>query len=407
MPTRQPKILAVLLSVLVSGTFVSPVLADEPFFEETDVFVTGGRANYRIPSLVVSKDGTILAFANRRVDTVVDGAPETDLVLRRSLDNGKTWLPIQDLFAREGWGGSIGNAIKDDTTGMIMVTYYRNPGTDTAKTQAKKNKEEAGAFIARSADSGETWIHKKLIRKPNDMSKGACAHGSGPGITLQFGPKKGRLLMPAYFVTKGGKGGGDVAARQEYRKKHFYNCAIYSDDHGRTWKTSGPVQAGTDESCLAETSSGEIYLNSRTNLLDYKRRAAWSHDGGETFTDFGMEPALIEHAWGCNASIVRYPESLPNGKSLFIFSNPANIPNKRIRMTVRLSFDEGKTWPVSKLINEGHSAYSALAVSPDGTIYCFYEAGKDKLISVSQMKYDKMVLARFNLAWVTDGIEKF
>ena len=146
--TMRAKVLAVLLSILVSGIFVSPVLSDEPFFEQTDVFVNGGRAYYRIPSLVVSKDGTILALANRRVGSGADGLPETHLVLRRSLDNVKTWLPIQDLFAREGWGGSIGSAIKDDTTGMIMVTYHRNPGTDAAITQAKKDKEEDGAFIA-------------------------------------------------------------------------------------------------------------------------------------------------------------------------------------------------------------------------------------------------------------------
>ena len=384
----RAKVLAVLLSILVSGIFVSPVLSDEPFFEQTDVFVNGGRAYYRIPSLVVSKDGTILALANRRVGSGADGLPETHLVLRRSLDNVKTWLPIQDLFAREGWGGSIGSAIKDDTTGMIMVTYHRNPGTDAAITQAKKDKEEDGAFIARSMDSGETWTHEKLILKPNDMGKLGGCHGSGPGITLQFGSKKGRLLIPAYFTAK---------RRQdlETRKKHQYSCAIYSDDHGRTWKTSGPAQVGTDESCLAEISSGEIYLNSRTNLRDYKRRTAWSYNGGETFTDIGIEPALIEGADGCNASIVRYPERLSNGKTLLIFSNPANVPKKRRRMTVFLSFDEGKTWPVSRLIHQGYSSYSALAVSSDGTIYCLYEMD------------DKIVLACFNLAWVTDDIKKF
>ena len=96
----KAKIPTILLSAVLLLSIPGTALADKPFFEESEPFVNEGRANYRIPSLVIAKDGTIIAFANRRIDTILDGAPEKDLVLRRSMDKGKTWLPIQELVAR-------------------------------------------------------------------------------------------------------------------------------------------------------------------------------------------------------------------------------------------------------------------------------------------------------------------
>ena len=98
------------------------------------------------------------------------------------------------------------------------------------------------------------------------------------------------------------------------------------------------------------------------------------------------------------ASIRRYSWPDEGGKSRVLFSNPAS-EKVRQKMTVRLSYDEGKTWPVSKLLHGGPSAYSCLAVASDGTILCLYERG-------AKSAYEKITLARFRLSWLTDGQDR-
>ena len=239
-------------------------------------------------------------------------------------------------------------------------------------------------------------------------------HGAGTGITLQHGPRRGRLLVPARYQTSQQRVNLWSKAGIEFLQTHHFNCAIYSDDHGATWQTSEPVQPGTGEGCLAETSQGAVYYNSRAYFFDGKRRIARSDDGGSTFRGFAVDDTLLEPIQGCNAAMIRYPSALAGGKSLLLFSNPANFPADRakvitwpgdrglgrIRMTVRLSYDDGKTWPASRLVNEGPSGYSSLAVSTSGTILCLYETGKD-------VYNEKIVLARFNLERLTGKRGRF
>jgi sialidase-1 len=178
----------------------------------------------------------------------------------------------------------------------------------------------------------------------------------------------------------------------ETLQKYHYNCAIFSDDDGDTWNVSQGVQVGTGEGCLVELSDGRIYYNSRAYFLDGKRRVAWSYDGGETFTDFSIDDELTEPVnGGCNAGMALYPPDLSDGKDIILFSNPAG--KRRERLSVRLSRDGGKTWPISKVIYDGPAAYSTIAVSKKGTIYVLYENGK-------KHPYEKISLARFNLKWL-------
>ena len=220
------------------------------------------------------------------------------------------------------------------------------------------------------------------------MGWGGHNHGGGPAMQLKYGEKKGRLVMPARTWSE----------RVFDLAKYSHNCVMYSDDHGATWKTSGLVQAGTGEACVVETVDGSILLNSRQYHGREQRGLAWSYDGGETFTDFSWDETLVEtKGGGCNASMLRYSDAITGDKNRILFANPA-APN-RVKMTVRLSYDECKTWPVSKLIHGGPSAYSSLAVMQDGTILCFYERGdRDKGPSI----YQKMTVARFNLEWLEE-----
>ena len=371
----------------------------ESRFEKQDIFAPEERALYRLPSMVVSHAGTILAFANRRRNTVSDPDPlkEVDVALRRSFDGGQTWDPIQDIFSRPGWLSEIGAAIVDDVTGTIMMNYACWPTLDDAKALAQRagppeaewTASTPGKFFAISTDEGETWHHKEAIIAPNRDSVIASTHGCGTGITLRSGAHKGRLVLPALVWTGRRSDKGNTVGEGQWG-----SCVVYSDDRGMTWQTGGLAGPGrTNEACVVETVEGRLYLNCRTARRDGKRRVAWSYDGGETLTHLGTDDTLIEPS--CNAAIVRYSDDVSADRNRILFCNPAD-PSQRVRMTVRLSYDEGMTWPVSRVIQEeGGSGYSSLAVLADGTILCLYET-EDPSPPI------RIVVARFNLEWLTE-----
>ncbi|HXF60668.1 MAG TPA: sialidase family protein [Caldilineaceae bacterium] len=364
------------------------------FFEQIDLFgiemgAEGRQDVHRIPSLVVSAQGTVLAFCNRRIGSAADHGCDHHLVLRRSLDDGKTWEPVQVLFDRPGWRAGIGNAIVDYQHGTIMLIYGREQTVEgitekelVERTRVPPAHPDAGLFILRSTDEGATWQESRLDLSPNAWGLRGSTHGSGPGIQLRYSPYAGRLVMPAR-----------AWAQPIFDLRRFtHNCVIYSDDGGLTWQTGGLVQAGTGEGCLVETVGGALYLNSRTYHRTGWRMTAQSTDGGQTFTQFGWDQTLSDpQPSGCNASIIRYGDALTDQRPCVLFANPAST--KREGMTLRASYDECQSWPVRRVIHTGPAAYSSLGVTPQGTILCFYERG-------DQNPYEKMTVARFNLAWV-------
>jgi len=342
--------------------------AEAPVFEVQDLY-----ESVRIPNIAVTKDGVVLAFA------------KSGRILRRSEDGGKTWGAIQEVGPDAG-----GSAIVDDNNGDVMVVHA------------------GAAYLWRSQDQGRTWKKEPIVVKPNPLGHGSPdnvpAHTScsESGITLQHGEHQGRLLMPARVQPP-------QANNDQEWWPYNYNTAIFSDDGGKTWQTSGPVQSGTGEGTLAELSNGAIYYNSRSHMaVDHKRRIAWSHNGGEMFVDWSVSDDLFEvgepfyfkygtkPSYGCNAGLVRMPLECTDGKDVLLFSTPDNPGKSRLRMTVWASFDQGKSWPVKRLVNDSHSAYSSLAAGPDGTVYLLFECGKKKL-------YDTIAVARFNLTWLVDG----
>ncbi len=342
---------------------------EKPFFEIQDLYE--GK-NSRIPDVVVTTDGTVLAFA------------ASGRMVRRSEDGGKTFSPAQRVGP-----DSAGSAIVDTNTGDVMVVDSRR------------------GHLWRSSDQGKTWKREEIVVKPNPMGHGGAGNipvntnCSESGITLEFGKHKGRLIMPARIQPPMGDNG------QEWWP-YNYNTAIFSDDGGKTWQTSAPVQSGTGEGTLAELSTGSIFYNSRSHMsVDHRRQLAYSHDGGAMWVDWQVTTDLFEvgepfyfkygtkPSYGCNAGMVRMPLEVTGGKDVLLFSAPDNPGKSRHRMSVFASYDQGKTWPVKRLVNEGMSAYSSLAAAPDGTIYLLFERGEEKL-------YDRTALARFNLAWVTE-----
>ena len=201
-----------------------------------------------------------------------------------------------------------------------------------------------------------------------------------------------------------------VMKYKNFRKDSDHIHVIYSDDHGTSWKIGGIVDMRTNEAMVLETADGWLYINSRNQCLSEEhninfRRVSWSNDGGESVSPSVRDASLPEPI--CQASVCRYAleEDGPQGrgKNRVLFSNPGNKEqHQRHHLTVRLSYDECRTWLVSKVIYEGSSSYSDLCIAPDGTICCLYEKG-DEAGKGRGVYSGHITFARFDLEWLTDG----
>ena len=349
--------------------------------EQTALFTSGkdGYHTYRIPALVVSKKGTILAFCEGRKHGRGD-AGKIDMVLKRSFDSGKTWEEMQ-LIVADG-DMTCGNPcpVVDQSDGTIWLPFCKNPG-DGGQRLIMAGKAPRTIWVTKSTDDGATWAEPvEITAEVKDPSW--HWYGTGPGHGIQT--KSGRLVIPCHYAIGVNFNWDDP----------YHSHVIYSDDHGVTWKSGGSADEGSNESAMVQTADGALYINSRGMKLGKRRVYAWSHDDGDTFTDFGWDQALIEPE--CQGSLVRFTHADRHGKNRVLFANPAST--ERVKMTVRLSYDECKTWAVSKLLNEGPSAYSDLCIAPDMTICCLYERGEEHA-------YETVTLARFNIEWLTDGAD--
>jgi sialidase-1 len=237
----------------------------------------------------------------------------------------------------------------------------------------------------KSDDDGETWSQPiditPMVKKP-EWSAGSTGVGKG------FQMRNGRLIVPRYhadYHRPGSTGTEETTYSASY--------VSYSDDHGQTWKIGADADSkGTTNECqAAEMADGSLLLNMR-GTRGNNRKTARSRDGGLTWTDAVEDPVLIEPR--CQGSLESYTNTIDHDKNRLLFANPASL--KRENMTVRLSYDNGHTWPAAKQIHAGPAAYSCLTVLADMTAGCLYERG-------DKTAYEKITFARFNAEWLTDG----
>ena len=395
------------------------------FFDETKIFASGGQSNYRIPSIVVTNDGTVCAFCNDRIGSLKDHADNVALVCAVKKP-GKPWGEVKVLSYLPGWSCHIGSAVYDDVIGRIIVTFHRSPvaknefGKYTqeeldeldrrrkeAVAQAAKIGISAGARRLVSDDNGEHFVEEahevqKVIQTHWDGTQhlvGGSCHGSAHGIRLRHGSHAGRLLCPSR--TKIGHYSDWIKIRE-----CVYNNAIYSDDHGVTWKASQCVQIGTGEGTLIERGDGSILYNSRAYFADGKRYLAVSHDGGESYGDFSTDSYLTEETHiGCNASFLRLElddlpdrSCLPEGAvDVILFCNPR--AETRRRMTACVSFDSCKHFQEAKVIFDGPCAYSSLDYDKNtGHFYLLYEKGNPE--KGKGPCSEGLCVAEFDLEWL-------
>lgn len=325
----------------------------------------GGYSTYRIPGMVVTKRGVVLAYAEARTTAAGDW-DNIDVVLRRSKDGGTTWTPPQ-LLADAGdlaANNPVAIADRNGAVHFLHCVHY------------------ARCFYMRSADDGATFskpveISAVFEQFRSEYNWNVIATGPGHGIQL----RNGRLLVPVWLST-GGKAHRPSAV-----------SSIYSDDHGTTWRRGEiipNVLTNMSETVPVELTDGRVMFNIRSEAPEHRRAVSFSKDGATGWTRPVFDEALNEPV--CMGSIIRFPGK---NTSRILFANPDSLSDRR-NLTIRMSNDEGKTWPVSKVLDAGRSGYSDLAVGIGGTIFCLYERG-----SSAEHRVQFLTLAQFRLDWLT------
>ena len=353
------------LTCLVVASVSGATEDNEKGLSKSVIYESGkqGYHTYRIPALIVTRKGTLLAFCEgRKTDRSDHG--DIDLMLRRSRDGGRTW-DQQRIVHEEGGTEkiTIGNpcAVVDQETDIIWLAFCR---------------DNDRVFITHSTDEGKSWAKPgEITEKVKEPGWGWYATGPGHGIQLQRGKYKGRLVLPCDCGNSKGWGDWD---------KKGHSLVIYSDDHGKSWTRGNTTENGMNECEVIELADGSLLLSMRNYRGPKQRAFAASKDGGNTWST----PKHHEQVYcpTCQSSMHRYSWQ-PN---MILYSGPGG-PGRE-NMTIRLSSDEGKSWPVSKVLERGSAAYSDLAVLPDGRIGCLYEVER----------YKRIVFAGFPLQWLTE-----
>lgn len=370
-----------ILFLTVCLAFPAPALrAAAPFLTQIEIFHGGdGRYHtYRIPAMVVTPRGTLLAFCEGRKNSPSDTG-DIDTVLKRSFDHGRSWT---DLHVIADFGeNTIANPspVVDWQTGTIFLLLTSNPGNLTeAQIETGQGQGTRTVWVTQSSDDGATWSPLKEITRSVKEPTWTDYSTTFDGIQL----KSGRLVIPCDYSV-------GIAGTPEFYHSHV----IYSDDHGRSWKVGGSAGEKTNESTVVELADGTLLLNMRSYYGNSRRAIATSHDAGMTWSDVTFDNTLIEPV--CEASMIRISGRNRSASNRLLFSNPADTKS-RIRMTVRLSDDGGRSWPISRLLYAGPAGYSSLTVLSDGTIGCLYERGRADY-------YEEITFAHFNLEWLMQG----
>jgi len=382
--TKAILILSVLCSV--NG------LADE---RPTVILHRQGEVNvhtFRIPAIARTVKGTLLAVYDMRYTSSRDLQGHMDIGVSRSTDGGTTWgkpRAIMDMgefggLPQEQNGCSDPTILVDQKTGQILVFAlwtHGKPGTHQWQGKGSEPGHDitrsSQFMVARSLDDGISWSKpENLTQVLKDPKWYLFAPAPGNGITLS----DGTLVVP----TQG---------RDE--KGLPFSTIIWSSDRGNTWTVSARAHSDTTECAVAELSDGSLMLNMRDNRNRKDksetngRAVSVTQDKGKTWSKHSSDHGALSEPV-CMASLISH--RLKDGRHVLFFSNP-NSTTKRENMTVRVSLDDGKTWPSDRqiLLDKKGGAYSSLVMVDEETLGILYES------SLADLVFQKIKLSEFGL----------
>jgi sialidase-1 len=344
-----------------------------------------GVHTYRIPAMVTSNEGTLLAVYDVRRDDSSDLQGDIDVGLSRSTDGGETWEPMQIIMDMGEWGGrpvnenGIGDPaiLVDRNTGTIWVSalwIHGYPGTHAwNSSQQGMEPHETGQFVlVKSEDDGQTWSDPiNITGQIKQPEWHLLLMGPGNGITMS----DGTLVF---------------AAQYKDENEMPWATIVYSEDGGETWTIGEPVRSNTTEAQVAELEPGTLMINMRDNRGG-ARSVYTTTDRGKTWNEHPSSRTALKEPV-CMASLIRSnPEGSGYNHDYLLFSNP-NSTAARVNMTVKLSKDHGKTWASEHqvLLDENRGfGYSSLTMVDEETVGILYEGVRD--LYFQKIKLDELL----------------
>ncbi|MDE0626668.1 MAG: sialidase family protein [Bryobacterales bacterium] len=359
----------------------------------------GGYAHYRVPAITVSPAGTVMVVVEARASSSGDWGLQ-DILMRRSFDWGETWDEPRKIVELEGVQEPNEAALAQGLTEPGVTTYNNivpiaDPSAGVVHFLVCS--AYARAYYTRTEDDGETFTEPVEItdtfekfREEYDWK--VIATGPGHGIRHS----NGRLIVPVWLSD--GTGG--------HAHRPSIVSTIYSDDGGATWERGDvvvrhPELKNPSETLAVELSDGTVMLNIRNESPEHRRAVTIGPDGASGWSEIRFDEDLVEPI--CMGSLLRVGDAL-------LFANPDSTEPrspenpegnwKRQNLSIRISEDDGETWPYKRVIEPGVSGYSDLASDGDGNIYCVYEDGTPSDRG-THVKY--LSVARFKIDWIRGG----
>lgn len=402
---------AILMTILLFAG--ARLVAAESVFEQADVFPAGthGYEVYRIPGLLVTRSGTLLAYAEARKGGSGDWGA-IDIVLRRSTDGGKTWSP-QRVVAHVAGTKARNPVSPAQNPADPGALTYNNPvaiaGPESGVVHFLFCLEYMRAFYMRSVDDGRTFSKPVEITGAFEEFRTAypwkvIATGPGHGIQLQ----NGRLIVPVWMSL--GTGG--------HAHRPSVASTIYSDDNGTTWRAGEIAVPNTEawvnpsETVAAQLADGRVMLNVRTESMPNRRLVTTSADGATNWSTPRFQDELKEPV--CFGSVARLSGAGDGRRNRLLFANPDNLfvgavegkPGQgrdRRNLSVQLSYDEGASWTVKRVVDAHWSGYADINVGKGGLIHVLYERGAP---GADRLRIAALTLATFDLGWLTAGKDR-
>jgi sialidase-1 len=344
---------------VADGDRCTTVPADAPAVAEQSTIFQGGDEYpvYRIPAVTTTSSGVVLAFAEARPSIDDPGSGRIDVVMRRSLDCGRTWEP-QVVLADNGPGDAHNPtavvAPGPDGSETAFLFYSQRP--DHPGREFDIAPGLASSWVRTSTDDGATWSEPRQLTGLSDPSWRVVSFGPGQAIVTRWGndtAPAGRLIVPGWYSVDGTPGTGSFV--------------IFSDDGGTTWQRGGLPQPGTTESQVLELADGTVVLDARR---EGGRRAVYhSTDGGETWSaptaGLPMVPIM--------SGLLR-DRAVRDGDAVDRIWQTGVSTGGRYDLRVWSSEDEGATWSEPTVLLRAAAQYSMLTPLGDGTLGIVYES---------------------------------